>query len=79
MNEKQLYSVQVEVDEAATRDWYAQSEGWACDCGHCRNFLTLARERQLPTTVLENLDKLGIPPEKTTYVGVLYGTEVYLP
>ena len=75
MNRKELYSFfnfQVEVDETATRDWYVQSEGWACDCGHCRNFLTLARARELPATVLELLDKLGIPPEKATYVGVLY-------
>ena len=46
MNEKEQHSLlnfQVEVDKAATRDWYAQSEGWDCDCGHCRNFLTLAR------------------------------------
>ena len=75
MNRKQSYSFfgfQVEVDEAATHDWYAQSEGWACDCGHCRNFLTLARRREFPALVLESLDKLSIPPEKATYVGVLY-------
>ena len=71
MNEKRLYNFlhfQVEVDETATRDWYAQSEGWDCDCGHCRNFLALARARKLPATVLELLDKLGIPPERATYV-----------
>ena len=71
MSRKELYNLfnfQVEIDEASTRDWYAEAEGWDCDCGHCRNFLTLARRRELPTTVLEALDKLGIPPEKATYV-----------
>ena len=75
MNCKQLYSFfgfQVEVDEAATRDWYSQSKGWACDCGHCRNFLVLARERKFPTPALDILDKLGIPPEKATYVCEMY-------
>lgn len=74
MNRKELYSFfnfQVEADKTATRDWYARSKGWAYDCGHCRNFLTLARRRELPMTVSENLDKLGIPPEKATYVGAL--------
>ena len=78
MNRKELYSFfnfQAEVDVAATRDWYAQSKGWACECGHCRNFLTLARRRELPATVLENLDKLGISPEKATYVCELYHKE----
>ena len=75
MNRKQSYSFfgfQVEVDEAATHDWYAQSEGWACDCGHCRNFLTLARRREFPALVLESLDKLSVPPEKATYVCEMY-------
>ena len=75
MSEKESYGFfgfQVEVDEAATRDWYARSEGWDCDCGHCRNFLTLARKRELPSPVLEALDKLGISPEKATYVCELY-------
>lgn len=75
MSEKGLHSFfgfQVEVDEAATRDWYSQSEEWGCDCGHCRNFLALARERELPAPVLEILDKLGIPPEKATYVCEMY-------
>ena len=75
MNRKRLYSFfgfQVEVDETATCDWYSHSEEWDCDCGHCRNFLTLARARELPATVLEFLDKLGIPPEKATYVCEMY-------
>lgn len=67
-----FFGFQVEIDETATCGWYSQSKGWACDCGHCRNFLTLARGRQLPATVLENLDKLGISPEKATYVCEMY-------
>ena len=66
------YGSEVEVDEAATRDWYAQAEEWGCECGHCRNFLALARERRLPGEILEILDSLSIPPEKATYVCELY-------
>ena len=58
----------VEVDEAAARDWYAKAEEWGCTCGHCRNFLALARERRLPEQILAMLDRLSIPPEKATYV-----------
>lgn len=63
---------QADVDEAATKSWYAESEGWSCSCGHCRNFLALARERKLPLPVLEILDDPGIPPEKATYVCEIY-------
>ena len=38
----------VEVDEPATRDCYARAEDWGCECGHCRNFVALARERKMP-------------------------------
>ena len=56
----------VEVDGPATRAWYAQAEEWSCTCGHCRNFLALARARKLPGELLDILDGLGIPPEKAT-------------
>ena len=45
-----------EVDLAATRSWYAQAEPWGCECGHCRNFLALARDRKLPKEMLALLD-----------------------
>lgn len=32
------YGYTVEVDEQATRDWYAQAEDWGCTCGHCWSF-----------------------------------------
>ena len=57
-----------EVDALQTRRWYAGAPAWACDCGHCRNFLALAQRRQLPPEVLAVLDRLEIPPEKATYV-----------
>ena len=75
MAEYDLFGFQVEVDEAATRTWYAQADEWGCECGDCRNFLKLARERMLPTPVLERLDRLGIPPEKATYVCEMWPTE----
>ena len=66
------YGYEVEVDGAATRDWYARAEAWGCECGHCRNFLALARARRLPGEILDMLDSLSIPPEKATYVCELY-------
>lgn len=60
------YGYRLEIDEEATRSWYARAGEWGCACGHCRNFLALARERKLPGEILEILDALSIPPEKTT-------------
>lgn len=63
-----MWGFQVEIDEQATARWYAQAEAWCCDCGYCRNFVTIAKQRGLPAPVMETLDSLGIPPEKATYV-----------
>ena len=65
----------VEVDEPSTRDYYARAEDWGCECGHCRNFVALARERKLPEELLAILDSVSIPPEKATYVCELYHEE----
>ena len=62
------FGYEVEADETATAAWYAQAEDWGCACGHCRNFLALARERRLPEEILAILDSLRIPPEKATNV-----------
>ena len=62
------YGYEAEVDEQATRACYAQAPDWDCICGHCRNFVALARERKLPQELLAILDSLSIPPEKATYV-----------
>ena len=75
MTEFAWHGYTVEVDETATRAWYAQAEEWSCTCGHCRNFLALAKERRLPEALLNILDGLGIPPEKATYVCELYHDE----
>lgn len=72
MTKHNFLGSEVEIDEVRTHSWYATAKGWGCDCGNCRNFLTLARERKLPALVLEHLDKLSIPPEKATYVCQLY-------
>ena len=64
-----------EVDEAVTSAWYAKSDGWDCSCGHCRNFLELARRNELPAIVTEHLQKLKIPPEKATYVCEIFEDE----
>ena len=72
MTKRNLFGFTVELDETATRQWYASAGAWDCDCGDCRNFLALARARRLPAFVLEPLDRLGIPPEKATYVCRLF-------
>ncbi len=72
MERQNLFGSIVEIDEANTRRQYTDAEEWSCDCGDCRNFLVLARERHLPAFVLEQLDKLGIRPEKATYVCQMY-------
>ncbi len=64
----------VALDRAATRQWYASAEPWGCDCGDCRNFLAAVRRGMLPGPMTEVLDTLGIPPEKATYVCLLYET-----
>ena len=75
MTRLSLWGYELEVDEQATRAWYAQAEEWGCTCGHCRNFLALARERKLPEEILHILDSLSIPAEKATYVCELYHDE----
>jgi len=64
VTKQHLFGFSVEIDETSTHSWYAAAEEWACDCGDCRNFLALARERQLPAFVLEQLDKLGFHQRK---------------
>ena len=75
MTEYDFFGFQVEIDEEATRSWYAQADEWGCECGDCRNFLKIAHERALPAPLLEILDGLGIPLEKATYVCMLYNNE----
>ena len=75
MTRLSLWGYELEVDEQATRAWYAQAEEWSCTCGHCRNFLALARARRLPGELLAILDSLSIPAEKATYVCELYHDE----
>lgn len=60
----------VEVDEIATREWYAQAEVYDCPCGHCRNFM--AQLADLPREMLNMLADAGISPEKVAYVCELY-------
>ena len=72
MQKRNLCSYQVEIDENATEKWYKTYDGWGCDCGHCRNFLKLAKRRELPQQIMQTLDELGLAPEKATYVCELY-------
>ena len=51
MDRCELFGYRVEVDMKATRDWYRNAGEWGCECGHCRNFLNLAKSRKLPISV----------------------------
>lgn len=70
-----IWDYSVEVDKTATKDWYEKSEGWGCECGHCRNFLELVKQKQLPSAVTDLLSILGISADKPTYVCELYQTK----
>lgn len=72
MTQYRFGNFQAELDMDATAKWYAQSNVWGCECGHCRNFLALAHARALPKHIIETLDELGIASEKATYVGELF-------
>ena len=75
MEKIKLCNYQVEIDRDATARWYKDSDGWGCECGHCRNFLKLAKTKQLPSYITQILGELEISPEKATYVGELYTDE----
>ena len=68
MKELDLFGFQVEIDEAATKEWYDNADEWGCDCGDCRYFVALAKKREMHSVVLEVLDQFGIAPQKATYV-----------
>ena len=58
-----LFGFRVEIDEVATKEWYDKAEEWGCECGDCRHFVALVKKRELPSVVIEILDKFGISPE----------------
>lgn len=64
----EILGSEVVIDLERTKEWYSQSEEWPCTCGHCRNFLMLAKQRLLLPPMMELLDKFSIVPEKATYV-----------
>lgn len=68
MKEMDLFGFRVEIDEVAIKEWYNKADEWGCECGDCRHFVALAKKRELPSAVIEILDKFGISPEKATYV-----------
>ena len=72
MIKQELLGSMVEIDLEATKEWYSRGKEWGCACGHCRNFLELARSKQLPQQIIELLEGFGIRPEQATYVCQLY-------
>lgn len=75
MEKATFFDYQVEINRENTAAWYATAEEWGCDCGHCRNYLALAKERKLPSTMLKTLDFLDVFPEKATYLSELYADD----
>lgn len=72
MIKQDLLGSMVEIDLEATKEWYSSGKEWDCECGHCRNFLKQARNKQLPQQVTKLLERFGIRPEQATYVCQLY-------
>lgn len=70
-----FFHFHTKIDVFATQNWYATAGNWDCDCDSCRNFLQLAKRRALPPPVLDILDRLGVPPQKATYVCELSSNE----
>lgn len=66
-----FFGFEAEVDLETTQSWYAaakpQRRGYD-KSANTRNFRAAARKRLLPDFVLEQLDALGIPPQKATYI-----------
>ena len=68
MINKALFGIPVEIDEVATAQWYSKQEPWGCECGDCRNFVALAKQKKLPEQVHSVLSELKIDADKATYV-----------
>ena len=51
MNRYNLFDYEVEIDEVATKEWYANSHGWDCPCEDCKYFISLAKKRELPAVI----------------------------
>ena len=69
---RELFDAAVEINIEATKAWYSKGPHWDCDCGYCRNFLEVARKKQLPQLILKLLDEFGILPEQANYVCQIY-------
>lgn len=72
MKNYSFFGFYTEVDENKTHDWYIHSSEWSCSCGHCRNFVELAKRQKLPQQMMDSLRLLNIPFEKATYVSELF-------
>ena len=68
MKKRTLWDIPVEIDETATAQWYSGHESWGCECGHCRNFVALAKQNKLPEPIHAVLRDLKITADKATYV-----------
>lgn len=68
MTNRKLWGIPVQIDEAATAQWYSKQESWGCECADCRNFVALAKQKKLPEHIHSVLNELKIDPDKATYV-----------
>ena len=70
----EFFGFEAEVDLETTQSWYAavkRQRRLYDKATDVRNFRAAARKRQLPDFVLEQLDELGIPPQKATLITYL--------
>ena len=72
MADRKLFGFDVDIDIEQTHKWYSTFDGWSCSCVHCRNFMSLSRDKQFPSEIIESLDNLGISPHQATYVCEMY-------
>ena len=68
MKKHNLFGYDVEIDELPTKAWYDNADEWGCECEDCRHFISLAKKKELPSSILNTLEIFGILPEKATYV-----------
>ena len=46
MKEFNLFGFRVEIDKAATKEWYDKADEWGCECEGCKHFIDLAIKRE---------------------------------
>ena len=64
MTERDLFGLRVEIDEEATRAWYAQADEWDCDCGDCRKLFEAGPGQDAAHPSAGDIGRAGHPTGK---------------